>query len=137
MTPALEASIEAHRIACADCRALLVPAVAPQRLDAVWTEIVDRIDVPKASLLERLLRRLGVREDTARLLAVTPSLRLSWLTGVAIALVLALFGANSGGRSVVAFLALAPVLPVAGRSRGVRRRSQPFFVKGRQRRVAG
>ncbi len=113
-SPALAASVETHLLACASCRALLTPAVAAPRHDAIWNEIVDRVDAPKQSLIERLLLRAGIQEGNARLLALTPVLRLSWLAGVAVALTLALFAANSGGRGLVVFLALAPVLPVAG-----------------------
>jgi hypothetical protein len=114
MGPALAASVEAHLDRCSGCQARLAPAIDPLRLDAVWAEVVDGVDAPQPSPLERLLIRLRVAPDTARLLAVTPSLRLSWLTGTAVALALALLVAHSGERGVALFLALAPVLPVAG-----------------------
>lgn len=114
MTAALAASAEAHLERCAACQARLAPAVDPARLDAVWAEVVDAVDAPAPSLLERLLTRLGAAPDTARLLAVTPSLQLSWLTGTAIALTLALMVAHTGENGIALFLALAPVLPVAG-----------------------
>ena len=114
MTPALTASVEAHLERCPACQARLAPAVDPLRLDAVWAEVVERVDAPRTTLVERLLVRAGVGHDTARLLAVTPSLRLSWLGGTGLALVLALAVAHSGERGVAVFLALAPVLPVAG-----------------------
>jgi hypothetical protein len=114
MTPALTASVEAHLERCGDCQTRLAPAVDPARLDLVLADVVDAVDAPRGSLLERLLVRLHVAPDTARLLAVTPSLRASWLTGTAIVLTLALVVAQSGERGVALFLALAPVLPVAG-----------------------
>jgi len=114
LPPALTASVEAHLERCASCRARLVPVADVPRLDAVWAEVVDRVDAPRVPPVERLLVALGLAPDTARLLAVTPSLQLSWFTGTAIALTLALLVAHTGDHGVALFLALAPVLPVAG-----------------------
>ena len=114
---ATAASAEAHLTGCADCRALLAPSVAASRLDAIWAEVDRQVDLTSRPLAERLLTRAGVREDTARLLAVTPSLRGAWLTSVLLASALAAFAANvsgSSGRGMVLFLTLAPLLPVAG-----------------------
>ena len=126
MTPALMASVEAHLERCGDCQARLAPSMDPVRLDAVWAEVVHAVDAPRPSLVERLLLRVGVPEDTARLLAVTPSLQLSWVTGTAIALTLALAVAHSGDRGVALFLALAPVLPVAGVAVAFSARTDPM-----------
>lgn len=114
LSPALSASVEAHLERCGTCQARLLPVADLPRLDAVWAEVEDVLDGPRAGLLERLLPRLGVAPDTARLVAVTPSLQLSWVTGTALALTLALLVAHSGERGIALFLALAPVLPVAG-----------------------
>ena len=110
----LAASVEAHLVGCAPCRALLRPHVDVPRLDRVWSGIREQVEAPRPGLLERLLARLGMAETTARLLAATPSLRGAWLSGVALVLALALAAAHSGDRGVAFFLALAPVLPVLG-----------------------
>ena len=107
-------AVEVHLETCARCRAALVPTADPARLDAVWAEVVDAVEAPRTGLLERLLVRLGLAPGTARLLAVTPSLRLSWTLGTALVLAAALLVAHSGPRGVAVFLALAPLLPVAG-----------------------
>lgn len=112
--PALAASIEAHVVRCADCRARMVPAVDVPRLDRIWEEVVERVDAPVPTPVERLLLRLGIRDDVARLLAATPSMRGAWLSSVVAVLVLALASAHATERGVVVFLALAPLLPVAG-----------------------
>ncbi|MBW3647114.1 MAG: zf-HC2 domain-containing protein [Actinobacteria bacterium] len=112
--PALAASVEAHVLACAGCRERLVPAVALPRLDRIWDDVVERIDAPVPRPVERLLLRLGVRDDTARLLAATPSLRAAWFLSMLAVLGLALLSAHATDRGVVVFLALAPLLPVAG-----------------------
>jgi hypothetical protein len=63
---------------------------------------------------ERLLARVGVPEHTARLLAVTPSLRLSWVLAVAAALGFAVMTAQTGAAGELVFLVVAPLVPVAG-----------------------
>jgi hypothetical protein len=110
----LATSVEQHLVACAPCRALLRPAVPVERRAAVWTEVLERVQAPPLGRLERLLRRAGLDEPTARLIAVTPLLRTSWLAGTAFVLVLALLAAETSAQAVALFLVLAPVLPVAG-----------------------
>jgi hypothetical protein len=126
MAPALTASVETHLEHCPACRSRLAPTVDPARLDAVWAQVVDAVDAPRAGLVERLLSRLGVPAGTARLLAVTPSLQMSWITGTAIVLALALAVAHSGDVGVAVFLALAPVLPVAGVAMAFSARTDPL-----------
>jgi hypothetical protein len=126
LTPALLASAEAHLERCSVCQVRLVPTADLPRLDAVWAEVVETLDAPRRTLLERLLVRVGVADDLARLLAVTPSLQLSWITGTAIALAMALVVAHSGDRGVALFLALAPVLPVAGVAVAFSARTDPI-----------
>ena len=126
LTPALAASVEAHLERCSACQLRLVPSADLPRLDAVWAEVEDALDAPRPGLLERLLLRAGVASDTARLVAVTPSLQRSWITGTVLALTLALLVAHSGERGVAMFLALAPVLPVAGIAVAFGPRTDPF-----------
>jgi hypothetical protein len=111
---ATAASIEAHVIACADCRGLLAPAVDRERLDRVWAEVVDAVDAPAVGVVERLLRRLGLRDADARLLAATPSLRLSWFAAVIGVLAFGVLAANAGAGGDSAFLLVAPIVPVVG-----------------------
>ena len=110
----LAASMEEHLLQCSACRGLLQPAVPADRLDRLWEEIVERVQAPRTGLLERALRQVGVDQATARLVAVTPSLRVSWLTGTTVVLMLALLAAQTSSQAVAVFLLLAPVLPVAG-----------------------
>lgn len=110
----LASSVEQHLMRCPDCRALLASAVERPRLDAVWAEVLERVEAPHLGLLERLLQRVGLDEGTARLVAATPSLRGSWLTGVVVVLVLALVTAHADPDGITAFMLLAPVLPVVG-----------------------
>lgn len=114
LDPARALSVEAHMVSCATCRSALAPFADRERLDDVWDELVESIDAPRPGLVERLLARMGVAEHVARLLAATPSLRLSWLAAVALCLALAALAAAEGGRGALVFLVLAPLLPVAG-----------------------
>jgi predicted anti-sigma-YlaC factor YlaD len=114
VTPALASSVEQHLIACPACRAMLAPAVDAARLDRVWSEVVERVVAPRAGVLERLLRQFGVTESTARLIAVTPSLRADWLSAVTGLLVVSLLVAHTGPHGIAFFFALAPLLPMLG-----------------------
>jgi hypothetical protein len=111
---AFAASVETHLVACEFCREQVAASTDADRLERVWREIVDTAGAPAPSVAERMLRLLRVRPDTARLLAATPSLRLSWITGVGVVLAMASASAHTGRYGLPLFLALAPVLPVAG-----------------------
>jgi len=82
-------------------------------LAAVWTAVRDEIEVPRVSVLERLLVRLGLPPGDAMLVAAAPALRGSWICAVALAVAFAVGGtlaARNG--SVLIFLVVAPLVPV-------------------------
>lgn len=109
------ASVEAHLTGCASCRAA-VPA-DPEWLQRSWEATFDAVVAPVPGPVERALVRVRVPQPVARLLAATPALRWSWLAAVILALALGVFAAHAGTDtedSLLAFLALAPVLPVLG-----------------------
>jgi hypothetical protein len=112
------ASLEAHLLACDACRELLAPMVPTTQLDAMWSGIEATLDAPKPGLVERGLLRLGVHDHVARLLAATPSLRLSWFSAEAFALGSAAVAAahvrQASGGWLFVFLVLAALAPVAG-----------------------
>jgi Putative zinc-finger len=126
----LAASVEAHLVACGDCRRLLAPAVDPRRLDAVWIEIADTVDTPRSGPLERLLHLSGVRPDTARLLAATPSLRIPWLAAVAGVFAFAALAAGLAPQGRLLFLTVAPLAPVAGVALAFGRAGDPTYEIG-------
>jgi len=111
LVPPLLWSIEAHLAACAECRGRLT-AVDPQVAAAGWARLDAELDAPVPGPVERLLVRAGVAGHTARLLAATPVLRMSWLAAVVSTLALAALLANLA--HPVVFLAIAPLLPVFG-----------------------
>jgi hypothetical protein len=109
-------STEAHLVACADCRERLADAVDPGLVPAGWARLDAEVDAPKPGPLEGVLVRLGLPEHTARLLAATPVLRMSWLTAVALTLALAAAAGHVARAMAVpiVFLGIAPLLPLVG-----------------------
>lgn len=118
LDPARVMSVEAHLTGCGDCRSAL-PA-APTWLTRQWERLVPALARPRLTLIERLLRRCGMPEHLARLLAATPTLSRAWLTAVAAVLGFALLFAYASASAVseparlLPYLLLAPVLPLAG-----------------------
>jgi hypothetical protein len=108
-------SVEAHLVACAQCRSAVSEIVPPPRRAAVWDEIVEALDVPRTRPVERVLRRIGVPDATARLLSATPSLQLSWVLAQAAVVAFVVLASNTNDRvGTTIFLALAPLIPIAG-----------------------
>ena len=131
--PSIGASVESHLLSCEQCRAHLAPAVDTARLATLWGGVLDRVEAPRPGLVERLLRRIGVSEGTARLLAATPALRGSWLLAMTGALVFAAVAALTAGSSdqgALLFLAMAPILPVAGVAAAFHRGVDPTYEIG-------
>ena len=92
--------------------------VDPARSLANRAAIEAEIDAPRASLLARVLPRLGVSEQTVPLVTATPGLRRSWLAAVVVALLFALGAASDsqaeGVERIVVFLTMAPLIPLLG-----------------------
>jgi hypothetical protein len=107
-------SVEAHLLECDPCRLQLADVSDRARLDAVWSRVAAFVEEPKQNGTEWMLRRLGVPEHVARLLAATPSLSGAWLAAVTLCLVFAVAAAIVGHWGSIGFLVLAPLLPVAG-----------------------
>ncbi len=113
-------SLEAHLLACDRCRAGIGSVSDHEQLDRMWSEVTETVDAPRPGVVERGLVGIGVRDHVARLLAATPSLRLSWLGAEALALGFAVVAADSAvteaGRELgmFLFLVVAALLPVGG-----------------------
>jgi hypothetical protein len=113
--PAGAMSVEAHLDHCGRCRAMLPTDEA--WLAASWDQIVQLVVQPRLTVLERLLRRCGLPEHLARLLAATPTLSRAWLTAVVAVLAFAVVAAHAAHQATSAllpFLLVAPVLPLVG-----------------------
>jgi hypothetical protein len=120
-------SVEAHVVQCPGCQAAVAPLADPARLDRVLAAIEDVLDAPPIGAIERVLRGLRVRPDLARLLSATPSLSLSWLLSVALALSFTVLAAYHGDGGKLLFLCLAALLPVAGVAVSFSRGLDPTF----------
>ena len=105
-------SVEAHVIGCDDCRARLPRQ--QERLDTIWTSVHASMHAPRMGPIEWMLRRLGVSNYLARVLAATPSLSLSWLGAVVTALAFTILVSHAGTGTPLPFLLIAPMLPLAG-----------------------
>jgi len=129
-------SLEAHLLGCERCRTQLAPTSDRPQLDRIWESVAEAVDPPVPGIVERGLLTFGVREHVARLLAATPSLRLSWLVAEVIALGFALLAATSAvgtqkeGVALLLFLVVAALLPVAGVAVSYGRGVDPTFEVG-------
>lgn len=124
LAPPVLWSVEAHLTACGHCRERLATGAAPL-VQSGWDRLEVALDAPVPGPVERLLVRVGVAEHTARLLAATPVLRLSWLAAVISTLGLAALLASVA--HPVVFLAAAPLLPVCGVALSFGPRADPTF----------
>jgi len=124
-------SVEAHVPGCAACRAALAGSAQRDQLAASRSVLLARLGLPEAGSARLVLRRCGVPEHILTILAATPSLRRSWLTGVLLALAVAVGAAyllppgaaarallagpaaGSAWAGLIPFLVLAPALPLA------------------------
>ena len=107
-------SVEAHLESCDTCGDRISRFVEPLRLERMWTQVAGAVAISEIGVVERMLRRLGVREHVARLLAATPALRLSWLLAIGMVLTIGVVAAYGSANGYVLFLVVAPLLPVAG-----------------------
>jgi hypothetical protein len=109
-------STEAHLYACPFCRERLAAATDPATLSAGWLRLDAAVDVPRPGPVERSLVWLGTPVHTARLLAATPVLRLSWLLAVAFVLAVTAAAARIAESMAVpiVLLGVAPLLPLIG-----------------------
>ncbi|TDD80112.1 zf-HC2 domain-containing protein [Actinomadura rubrisoli] len=113
LPPAQVMSVEAHLTGCGRCRAL-VPA-DEEWLARSWDRIEAAVDRPP--LGERLLAGAGTPPHLARLLLATPGLSRAWLLSLLGVLCFGVGAAHlTGGdpRVLLVFLAVAPVMPLAG-----------------------
>ncbi|MFC3573241.1 zf-HC2 domain-containing protein [Streptomyces yaanensis] len=106
-------SVDTHLVACAPCRRALAEVADPVALETGWERLDAELDAPRPGVFEALLIRFGVADHTARLLAATPVLRASWLGSVLLVLAMTVISVYAED-SPALFLALAPLLPLAG-----------------------
>ncbi len=128
--PAQEWSVEAHLPGCQACRRALAACSDDGSLDRNRAVLMTRAGLSEPGPMGRILRRCGVPEHIIVLLAATPSLRRSWLTGV-LAVLAIVVGASQlaarlgglaaapdtvgqpGWTALLPFLVITPLLPLA------------------------
>jgi hypothetical protein len=123
-------SLEAHVLACSQCRDALSARDDTDRHERVWTALRAEIDRPRVGIVERGLTAVGIREDVARLLAATPALRASWLAAVAATLAFAVIASRAVAGDILPFLALAPLIPLAGVAAAFGKPADPAWELG-------
>lgn len=108
------ASVEMHVTGCEQCRSMLSPDA--EWLEGSWMSVAQKVEPSPPGLLERAFVALGLRPNSARLVAVSPALRLSFLLALVLVMVFAVGASRSNprGDSYRVFLIVAPLLPVAG-----------------------
>jgi hypothetical protein len=126
------ASVEAHVLGCAACRSVVIAAattaIGGATFDALWDDIVDTIDQPRVGWIERILRRIGISEASARLVAAAPRARIAYLVAVALSLMLALLAVQAPYDDLFGtFLVAAPLGPLVATAVSFSRLSDPAF----------
>jgi hypothetical protein len=112
--PITSASIEQHLVQCAQCRAAVAGLVRIEDVPGSWDDVLAEVS-GAAGLVERVLIRLGLRAGDAVVVGAAPVLRIAWSAGLAAVLGFILVASLVGDDHARAlFLALAPLLPVAG-----------------------
>ncbi len=113
------ASVEQHLVSCGMCRDVLAGCADTMVEAGSWRSIVDVIDRPARSWTERLIEAVGTPPATARLMAATGQLRLSWAFSVALGVARSVVGGRRL-RLAEAPAGPRPAAPGARRAGGVR-----------------
>lgn len=117
LTESAASSIEAHLLTCPTCRSIVADttsgkAGSADALDRIWQATLEQVDRPRRSWFERVATVIGVPDHTARLIGVTPTLRLSWLAAVALVCGVAAAVSRSDA-GLYPFFLVAPLVPLA------------------------
>jgi hypothetical protein len=99
-------SVEAHLATCGRCRSAVSAHVDPVRLARNRDVMLVLVATRDAGRIRRLFSRCGVPDHLLRLLAATPTLRLSWLLSVVGVLAIV-----AGEGLVAAYMSAGPALP--------------------------
>jgi hypothetical protein len=106
------ATVERHLLSCETCRTRVGACADVIDLDAVWERTLDSLEVPKASLLERLLCLAGLPPHEARLVAVAGAFRAVWaVAAVAVLSFAAVAATISPAYGSGLFMSIAPLVP--------------------------
>jgi hypothetical protein len=114
-TAVTAASVEAHLVACAECRRAVAPLAPSAVVEAGRVGQRSALQRPRAPWAVRLARRAGLSDPDAVLLTASSALRDSWIVSVVVVLGFAAAAPSfAGGLGDAAFLVIAPLVPVVG-----------------------
>ncbi len=147
-------SVEAHLPGCPDCRSVLAGCGLARRLERNRGELLVRLGLPEARQHSMLPRRLRGQGHVSALLWGTPSLRVSWLSGVLLVLAAGVglarlaaasvaaagplsLGHSTGWAALIPFLFIAPLLPLAAVAAAFSPRLDPAFDLARAAPISG
>jgi hypothetical protein len=108
------ASVEAHLMACDECRTVINAYADDAVLAAVWADVNDSLDAVHLGWIERAMRVLGCSDVTSRIVAATTRARWAYVFVVAFNVLVAFASAQSVDPDAVflVFLLLAPLGPL-------------------------
>ena len=108
------ASVEAHLMACDECRTVMNAYADDAVLAAVWADVNDTLDAVHLGWIERALRAVGCSDVTSRIVAATTRARWAYVFVVAFNVFVAFASAQSVDSDAVflVFLLLAPLGPL-------------------------
>lgn len=114
------ASVEAHVMRCATCRADIArasgPVAGPLAFSDLWDRIETRVETQASRRVTRFLGRLGIGEADAVVLRETGAQAAQWTLATTMVLAVAALAAALGRQDAarLAFLVLAPLVPPLG-----------------------
>jgi len=114
--PVVGASVEQHVLRCAECRAQIAELVPAAPMAAGWEAVLTAVEVPRPSILERWLGHAGLSPADGLIVATAPRVLVAWFACLLGMLGFTFVARDVGGQdgALVAFLLVAPLLPVAG-----------------------
>lgn len=112
--PITSASVEQHLVRCEQCRAAVAGLVTIEDVPGDFGAVLAEVSAGRTGRVERALTRLGLGAGDAVVVGAAPLLRVAWFAGLAGVMIFALLASLPGARAEAVFLALAPLLPVAG-----------------------
>lgn len=109
------ASVEAHLVACAACRAAVRPLADTRLVTETRAQLLAELHAPPRPWIVRLAERCGLRDSEAVLISASNAMSTTWLVSLVLTVGFTLL-ANlfAGDLGVAVFLLLAPLVPVVG-----------------------
>jgi len=104
-------SVDAHVVHCGDCQRRAADW-DPNAAARVWPGVSREVSRPRLPAPLRLARRLGLSDSDAVVIGASNGLYLPWVVAVGGALVCAMLTGISVRQQDIAFILLAPLIPV-------------------------